>query len=75
MISVNDKIPSLEIKTFDDNGPTAITTDTIFSGKKVVLFAVPGAFTPTCSAAHLPGFVVNHSHSTVHCRLFVGRFV
>ncbi len=58
MISVNDKIPSVEIKTFDEKGPAAITTDAIFSGKKVVLFAVPGAFTPTCSAAHLPGFVV-----------------
>ena len=41
------------------DGPSAIGTDQIFEGKKVVLFAVPGAFTPTCSAAHLPGFVVN----------------
>jgi peroxiredoxin len=40
-------------------GPTDITTDEIFKGKKVVLFAVPGAFTPGCSITHLPGFVVN----------------
>ena len=42
-----------------DGKPTPMTTEDIFSGKKVVLFAVPGAFTPTCSMAHLPGFVVN----------------
>jgi peroxiredoxin len=42
-----------------EKGPQAITTSDLFAGKKVVLFAVPGAFTPTCSAAHLPGFVVN----------------
>jgi peroxiredoxin (alkyl hydroperoxide reductase subunit C) len=42
------------------DGPKDITTDEIFSGKKVVLFALPGAFTPTCSAAHLPGYVVHH---------------
>jgi peroxiredoxin len=39
--------------------PTAVTTDDLFGGKKVVVFAVPGAYTPTCSQAHLPGFVVN----------------
>ena len=58
-IAVGDKLPSLTIKTPGANGPEDIATDDIFSGKKVVLFAVPGAFTPTCSAAHLPGFVVN----------------
>ena len=42
-----------------EQGPTDITTDEIFSGKKVVFFAVPGAFTPGCSVTHLPGFVVN----------------
>lgn len=58
-IATGDKIPSISLKTPGANGPEDISTDDIFSGKKVVLFAVPGAFTPTCSAAHLPGFVVN----------------
>ena len=58
-ISTGDKIPSTSLMTMGDSGPQPITTDEIFSGKKVVLFAVPGAFTPTCSEAHLPGFVVN----------------
>jgi len=53
-IQVGDKIPSVTLKTTDMKD---ITTDEIFGGKKVVLFAVPGAFTPTCSAKHLPGFV------------------
>jgi len=56
-IAVGDKIPSAKLKTFTAEGPKDITTDEIFNGKKVVLFAVPGAFTPTCSAKHLPGFV------------------
>jgi len=42
-----------------EEGPEGITTDSIFGGKKVVLFAVPGAFTPGCSMTHLPGYVVN----------------
>jgi peroxiredoxin len=53
-IQVGEKIPSVKLKKTDMSD---ITTDEIFSGKKVVLFAVPGAFTPTCSAKHLPGFV------------------
>ena len=56
-ISVGDKIPSAKLKTMTAEGPKDISTDEIFNGKKVVLFAVPGAFTPTCSAKHLPGFV------------------
>lgn len=59
-ISVGDKIPSVELAVMGHDGPETINTDDIFSGKKVVLFALPGAFTPTCSAAHLPGFVVHH---------------
>ncbi|MGB5708516.1 MAG: peroxiredoxin [Arenicellales bacterium] len=59
-ISVGDKIPSVELAVMGSDGPETINTDDIFSGKKVVLFALPGAFTPTCSAAHLPGFVVHH---------------
>lgn len=58
-IHAGDKIPSVTIKTMGPEGPTDISTDDIFSGKKVVLFAVPGAFTPGCSITHMPGFVVN----------------
>ena len=54
-----DTIPATTLKTMGANGPEDITTDTIFGGKKVVLFAVPGAFTPGCSMTHLPGYVVN----------------
>ena len=60
MISVQQTLPEVTLKTIGDNGPTDISTEAIFSDKKVVLFAVPGAFTPTCSAAHLPGFVVHY---------------
>lgn len=59
IIAVGDKIPSMKLKFASEKGPADITTDELFNGKKVVLFAVPGAFTPTCTAAHLPGFVVN----------------
>jgi peroxiredoxin len=58
-IKVGERVPSVTLKTMGEKGPESITTDDIFAGKKVVLFAVPGAFTPTCSAAHLPGYVVN----------------
>lgn len=58
-IAVGSCIPSLKLKTPGPKGPADINTTDIFNGKKVVLFAVPGAFTPTCSEAHLPGFVVN----------------
>ncbi len=56
-IQVGDKIPSATLYHMTENGPEAITTEAVFAGKKVVLFALPGAFTPTCSAKHLPGFV------------------
>lgn len=58
-ISVGDTIPSGTLQIMGDAGPTPVTTDEIFFGKKVVLFAVPGAFTPGCSMTHLPGYVVN----------------
>ena len=58
-IKVGDRIPSVNLKKMGEKGPENISTDEIFNGKKVVLFSVPGAFTPTCSAAHLPGYVVN----------------
>ncbi len=59
-IQVGDRIPNVSISTMTADGPKDVTTDEIFSGKKVVMFALPGAFTPTCSAAHLPGYVVHH---------------
>jgi peroxiredoxin len=57
-LKTGDKLPSIELSVMTDNGPKPLNTDHIFSGKKVLLFALPGAFTPTCSAAHLPGYVV-----------------
>ena len=58
-IQTGDKVPACTLKVMGANGPEDITTEAIFAGKKVVLFAVPGAFTPGCSKAHVPGFVVN----------------
>jgi peroxiredoxin len=58
-IKVGDKIPSGKLKFMSKDGPKDITTDELFKGKKVALFALPGAFTPTCSAKHLPGFLQN----------------
>jgi peroxiredoxin len=58
-IQVGNSIPECTLKTMGEQGPTDITTAEIFGGKKVVFFAVPGAFTPGCSVTHLPGFVVN----------------
>jgi peroxiredoxin len=58
-LEVGDSIPDVTLKIMGEKGPQDITTADLFSSKKVVLFAVPGAFTPTCSMAHLPGFVVN----------------
>jgi peroxiredoxin len=57
-IQTGDKVPSITLKTMGSEGPSDISTDDIFTGKKVVLFAVPGAFTPGCSLTHLPGYVV-----------------
>lgn len=56
-ISVGDKIPAVKLKTMTAEGMAEVDTSEFFKGKKVVMFAVPGAFTPTCSAKHLPGFV------------------
>ena len=57
-ISVGDQIPDVGLTVMVDGKPSPQSKDALFGGKKVVLFAVPGAFTPTCSMAHLPGFVV-----------------
>src|SRR5215467_8938100 len=56
-INIGDKIPSVTLKQPTPEGVKEVTTDEIFRGKKVVLFAVPGAFTPACSQRHLPGYV------------------
>ena len=56
-ISAGEKMPAGTFGVMTDAGPGAITTDELFAGKKVVLVSVPGAFTPTCSMNHLPGFV------------------
>lgn len=58
-IQVGDRIPSLTLKKMGEKGPENISTDDIFGGKRVVMFAVPGAFTPGCTVTHLPGYVVN----------------
>ena len=56
-IKVGDRMPSGTMHTMTESGPKPVTTDELFKGKKVALFSVPGAYTPTCSAKHLPGFV------------------
>ncbi len=58
-IAAGSTIPAATLRTLTGDGPKPITTEEIFRGRKVVLFVVPGAFTPGCSKAHLPGYVVN----------------
>jgi peroxiredoxin len=58
-ISVGDKIPVVDLNIMTDNGPRTLSTNEIFAGKRVALFGLPGAFTRTCSARHLPGFIDN----------------
>jgi peroxiredoxin len=56
-ISVGDRIPSSTLVKATDNGPEQVSSDEYFKGRRVALFSVPGAFTPTCSAKHLPGYL------------------
>ncbi len=56
-IKVGDQLPNVKLMKATENGPEAVQTSDYFKGKRVALFSVPGAFTPTCSAKHLPGFV------------------
>jgi glutaredoxin/glutathione-dependent peroxiredoxin len=58
-IAIGDKLPNAVFKTMTASGPADKTTSDVFAGKRVALFAVPGAFTPTCSRSHLPGFLDN----------------
>jgi peroxiredoxin len=58
-IKVGDRLPEAKFRVMGAEGPAWKTTDEVFKGKKVVLFAVPGAFTPTCNNNHLPGFLQN----------------
>jgi peroxiredoxin len=58
-IQVGDQLPPATFRVMTDDGPAAKTTDDVFKGRKVVLVAVPGAFTPTCDRNHLPGYVKN----------------
>lgn len=58
-IQVGDRLPNVTLYVMGKGGPQPVTSDELLSGKRVVLFALPGAFTPTCSASHLPGFVVH----------------
>lgn len=58
-IQVGERIPNIKLAVMRADGPAELSTDEIFAGKKVVLFALPGAYTPTCSKAHLPGYVVH----------------
>ena len=74
-IAIGDKIPAGTLIKVTDSGPAPVTTEEYFAGRKVALFSVPGAFTPTCSAKHLPGFVERaadlkakgHRRNRVHC--------
>ena len=58
MISIGSEIPAVNVTVVTPEGQEAVVASELFAGKKVVLFAVPGAFTPTCSAHHLPGYFV-----------------
>ncbi len=60
-INVGERMPQGEFTQMTDKGPAKLGTDELFKGKKVVLFGLPGAFTPTCSAKHVPGFLQNAS--------------
>ena len=58
-ISVGDKLPEATLRELTDDGPASFTTSEVFGGKKIALFAVPGAFTPTCHAKHVPSYLDN----------------
>jgi peroxiredoxin len=74
-IAAGDKIPATTLKIMGEKGPVDISTDAIFNGKKVVLFAVPGAFTPGCTVTHLPGYVVLAGVDSIVCLSVNDAFV
>ena len=80
-INVGDKLPETTFMTMSPEGPKPMTTAEVFGGKKVALFAVPGAFTPTCSKSHMPGFVgavdelAKKGYDTVACTAVNDAFV
>ena len=63
-LKIGDRLPDATFRTLTPDGAKELTTDDVFAGKKVVLFAVPAAFSPTCSQTHLPSFVANHQAIT-----------
>jgi Peroxiredoxin len=63
-IKVGDKVPNINFTTMTADGPAPVGYDDLFAGKRVALFSVPGAFTPTCSLQHLPGFIQKASELT-----------
>ena len=58
-LKAGDRIPDVTLMRMGDSGPTPVSTEALFSGKRVVFFALPGAFTPVCSGRHLPGFLTH----------------
>ena len=72
MISVGEKLPEVKLKLVRPEGMEDAVTSKIFEGKRIVLFAVPGAFTPTCSNNHLPGYLENHDAILAKGVRFVG---
>jgi len=80
-IQIGDRIPEATLTSMSDGTPAPLTTADLFGGKKVALFAVPGAFTPTCSIKHLPGFVehadelLNKGVDTIACMAVNDVFV
>jgi peroxiredoxin len=64
MIKVGDRLPDVKLRHMTPNGPAEISVAELTKGKTVALFALPGAFTPTCSAKHVPGFLQNHDALT-----------
>ena len=65
-IAVGEKMPAGKFSVMGESGPESLSTDDLFSGKKVVLVSVPGAFTPTCSKGHLPGYISNADELAAH---------